>query len=511
MTMRVSARTLLMVSLTSVSAGALLFGCSGVKRELDYWTNDREPQVVVGGRRTPVMNPQAVMMTPPAEQQQSAAPAAEPSKAAVQQLDKEISQEQRAPTYEESPYDYFDAKGNRVEPEQPKQAQGEGNFFTRLVDSFSPSSADQLRKQPRKPLTENSYPQESAPVVMEPAQSNDVQSLQPLQQSQSQPLPAQELQRVGQDESADYEQQPTEPVTYSNETAGDDVSTLPAVEVSEQRKESPNWFERMVSDVEDVFTTEDAPEQAEAAAGTSEAPVPAEPVFVEQVKPLSEQNQSFPQLSSVPQAPESFASARADKDAQMSELQQDQLTAQQERRDLYAEPSGQDAMVPMEEMPSDMVQAPADMQPEPQLVNAEGEVLLGHASDASQPKASSDLPPLEQPVAAEPTHDPAMVVAQSGEENNEWWEGWNLFSSKRYTEEQMKTEQETAPAPLQETPAASTQEVQQPVEQSQPSSQQQMPWEGRTAMAEPSNAKLPMGEVRPAEELFAEQPIAPQQ
>lgn len=390
MTPRFSARTLSILLAAGISTS--LSSCTYTKRQLDYFTNDRQPQYVEGGRRVPQLNPdpKSGFGMPPLPAQGNAA-------APMPQADMQASNKP-VPSYDESPYDYFDDAGNRVEPAELQrmpepgaqaQKQPEGNFFARMFGSES-SEVEQLRQAPRKPLVDNAYP----PVTPSPSAANA-----PLEP------PVVKL--------------ANEPFYPVEEGKPASAGTVPPVEVSGQREEQ-SWMDRRMADVKGAFAGDAKPTDTAA------------------------EDKSYPVLSSVPATPPAFADVKENKGRTMEELKADSAVAAQDRRALYSEPSGQEAKVPVPQTRAEHF--------EPSTALSEKELLLGHVSDSMAPVSTTSAPP---PVAAAPA--PAPVAAPVASEQpaagkEDWWQEWNLFSSKRQNEEAVK--EEKMPPAAEPTPMA---------------------------------------------------------
>lgn len=457
-------RKLLIILLTSVSACATLSACQTTREVFDGWTNDREDQVVNGGKRMPVMNPQYVKA--PEVVKPAASPVVYDRKQAEAEPDLKQDmpkQEIQAatPSFEQSPYGYFDNEGNAVDPKQqaeekaalqakqgaPNATQSEGNFFTRLFDR-KPSEAEKLRAAPRKPLLDNQYQPAQQPALMPMTDARPMESMvatpfvetvrpvemppeaapQMLAEKQAvQPqvayTPAPLLQASEKPEMVeDLPAQQVLPVIQPAEIAEDTV-TLPAVEVSESR-EQPNWFERNIKKIGDQFKSE---EPAVEDAGDAQAG-----------------SMDYPTLASVPATPEQFAEVKADKEQKMEDMQAEHMQAEQNKFELYSEPSGVDATVPVEvaqplaqtKLSTPLVAKPVVAAP---VASADGEkeVLLGHV--AAAPDARPDDVPvkIESAVSAQP--EPVIEQAQSIEEpevaaepsvKKSWWDDWRIFSAE---------------------------------------------------------------------------------
>ncbi len=466
-----SSRKLVIVLLTSVSATAALSACTSAKSLLDDWTNDREDQVVVGGKRPPALNPRYMpapeVVTPSDnpvvyERKQAMKPEAEMEAPKAETA-------KRAPTFEESPFDYFDNEGNSVEPKKPevaaapaqsnqvtsKDTAGEENFFTRLFGTKrEPTEVEKLRGTPRKPLLDNQYapvqplaPMSDNNAASQPAAMPVVESVKPVEMK-PEPAPWMQAEKQAPAQTTFMPAPPLQPqaepvmhtlpeehVTFHAQPVevDEDAVTLPPVEVSESRKK-PNWFERTFTRIENTFSSDDQAEQS----GDD----------------MSADDMAYPKLASVPQTPERFSELRDDKQNAMEAMQSEHMQAQQDKYDLFSEPSGVEATVPVEIaqpkavkpiVAEPVVTAPVVAKTAPP--QAEGEVLLGHASVA--PVAAPDDVPVKmesavmqpaEPVKAEETFtQKAMAEEEPSQESmtaaeqtrqNRWWEGWRIFSAE---------------------------------------------------------------------------------
>lgn len=516
--MQVSSKTVFMLVLTSLSTTTLLSSCSYASRTWDDWTNDREEQVVAGPRRVPALNPQPAMKAPeaPSQPRPRAAAMGDPF---VQQTE---AAPKKVPTFDEDPYAYFDEDGNRLsqdeleasfDEENPKAASStmetpdimKDNVFTRMFDRITgPSEVEQLRAQPRKPLMDNDYaPEVEVPFEPQPA-------LQPMTQQQ----PAAPVMREAEDNGwafdqatnqPDYIAEPAETFTEAPEAditaplaeldrmEETEVVTLPAAEVSAPREEK-SWFARMADDVEKAFTSEEEQQRAmqEDRAQLEEMP--------------------YPLLSDVPPAPQAFVTVKEEKEAQMQALQDELLLAQEQREALYNEPSSQSAMVPLDMDPVDTKEnapeaemflpqeAPQSLRPaagEPATfavmpkgseASESGEVLLGEISDNTAPAdiksdaaaltAQGEMPAMQMAESGQPTA--ASEADEALAEEGAWWDEWNLFSSRSYTDEAIEQDAPAA-SPEQEVISEMQSESVEPVAQTEPATMQRadmdnMPW-----------------------------------
>ncbi|MFO0388136.1 MAG: hypothetical protein ACK502_00230 [Alphaproteobacteria bacterium] len=465
-------RKLVIALLTSVSATAALSACSSTKGLIDGWTNDREGQIVEGGKRVPAMNPQYVaapqVVTPSNNPVVYERKQAEVRPEVKQDMPKQDAPK-RAPAFEESPFDYYDNQGNPVEPkaqaveEQAKsgeQSAGD-NFFTRLFGgSQQDSEVQKLRKEPRKPLLDNQYAPATQPLApmtdIAPVQPEAVPLAEPVRPIEMKPepapyaltekqpapqpafTPAPQIQSQPEQKMLDVSEDPVF-VESKPVEAAEDAGTVPPIEVNEARAE-PNWFERNFKRLGDQFKADESTEDT----SKDEDDAAAE-------------NMEYPALASVPQTPDQFAAVKADKDQKMEDMQAEHMQAAQDKFDLYNEPSGVQATVPVEiaqPVQEPKISTPLVAEPvlpkQAEIITSEGEKveLLGHASVASDVKTEgpsvsiesavtqvaepvkTQAPVVQDVIADEKSAEAKMDIADEQPQQNRWWEGWRIFSAE---------------------------------------------------------------------------------
>lgn len=478
MTKRLPSKTIAMVLFTSVSASVMLSACTYVRRQIDYYSNDREPQSVDGQRRVPMFNPKMApeesgMSQPaPSMKTQSVAHSPEQHQAPAEEM-----AAKHAPSYDESPYDYFDNEGNRVEPKQAETKEQEGNFFTQLFGGPS-SDVERLRQEPRKPLMDNGYPTGAAsapkPAATEPVEDSKPSHLQPWQVKGS------ESESLGMKRHVEKENNPSSmDVTTYHEPAENEIQAASGGGV--HKTDEKSWFDRMTDDVGDALSSDEASAK----------------------EPARAADESYPKLSSVPQKPKAFGEMQADKDQDMQELQNDLQQAKQNSQDLYAEPSSQDAMVPVE--PANPPSKPVTMEKSAAVPakDKQPEVMLGHVTDSADSEAASDSSEALPQPEMQQDHAPASAAVKTGEKEPAWWEGWNLFSSKRYTDEQLRERIKEAEGERRMEPV-NEDEDQQPDQEQQA---EKLPWasEPKAAVVKDNDQ-----DMRPAAELMDDEEDMPE-
>lgn len=373
----------------SVCCIAALSACSGAGRLMDKITGNegREPQVVDGGRRAPMLNPQSL---PPADKGADAAP--------VRPVAPQMAQV--SPT----PFDSYDDEGNEVEADASSaEAKSTPDYFSQFfgqekekTEAAQPVAAP-ATDAVRKPISDN------AMSVGTADRKDTVSDFAP----------------VGAPRAAVQEEKSVERVI---ETAP------PAPTVDEPvAEERPSFFSRVISPVKRLWSNDEKPSvNAESA--------PVTPVEKEMAKPLSP-SQDYPALSSVPPTPSQFKAVKAEKDKDMEALTLDHALAQENKQVLDAEPSAsQPTPVAAPSITPAPVSAPVPVAAKPK----EEPVLLGHISDdrelgavmSESPKADDSVPaPMSAPVVE--TKDkpivkaPAATVAE--EPSEPWWKRLNVL------------------------------------------------------------------------------------
>ncbi len=440
--------------------------------------------VAVGERRAPVLNPQAAVPgSAPAPVMQSApAPKQTPAK---------------APSYDVSPYDHFDAEGNRVDPQAALAAQqapdsSSGNFFDRMVNTFkkpeaqaTETSKPQPQQVPRKMFPGNSYvsgeTHETAPISATPqpvpAVEKEAEEIKP--QSSVQPML---------DAPAPAAPEPQQTAAAEPEAVTEIISDKP----------QPSFFERTWNSVKAPFSDDkDAPAETESAAASN-----------------ADSSLEYPALSSVPQTPEQFTSIKAGHKNKVEQMQDEHALAAQEKIALDSEPSQQQLLPVADAQPAPEPEIAAAPAPEPQTaaapqdaapVSEDNTVLLGHAMAPEKLTNGNFVTKSEQFSQAEAEAAPAAAVEEAAAPETAaaatrqpyWWEGWSVLKKK------------PAPASAPEEAAPAAVMAQEPAQASEPAPAQQATAPEPAYSSQPVPLTAAAEEETPLEESQPQQAAAP--
>lgn len=333
--------------------GVAITALAGCKRVDELYGDERDPQIVDGPRRPPLLNPQ--MMAPQSPPMVETVPA--PKTPAPQMA------------AQNNPFDAYDDNGNPVAPKQETSApvQEDSTFFDRMLSRIDGSSASE--NAPRKSFRDNpNYSKETVPVapvppapaaepvmakpvVLSPVPDEEVaeEVVEPVVAPQAAPAPMMSdsapqdiIQRDDGVNGPNWFSRVVKQSFRPEESAPETVKSSPQTQLQQPQKkteavqvvddaESPDpvgWFRRMVG-------AKDADAQAKASG----------------IDPAAE----TPELSSVPTVPSEFRELKKEQSQNLDELQMDHAIAQEQKHDLDSEPS-QVTATPVEEKTSE----PAD-------------------------------------------------------------------------------------------------------------------------------------------------------
>lgn len=436
---RTSIRKLSAGLMASASVAILLAACVPSKGFMTGMTKEKPRQNAVSGeRRAPMLNPQA-----------QAAPSATP-----------VEPRQPSGSFESNPYDYYNAKGDRIAPQtapapvapiapqvkpqssmqapQQPSAASEDNFFTRLFSS-KPQASEPVEsaqiQQSRKSFRQN--PNAVPNAVIEPsapATALDTQITEAeTPTAQQQPAPAAQAEanivEPTPTQQTDVSPMLTTPVPVTQATPSEPLQPQALAEVSsEVEEDKPTFFSSLWDSVK-------RPAKADEPA---ETPAPVVDVMVDEQPPAA------PQLVAETAQPSTGSLQEHEQivDAAPVELAAAEQSVESEPADVEIaaeEPSFFNKMWTKVKSAAPEAQEDAVAQPET-LARTELPTAGSLAEAEQQALVPLDEPSLEQPpleqVASE--EQPAETpVSETDEESPSFFKRtWNSVSTPFVTEEE---------------------------------------------------------------------------
>jgi hypothetical protein len=422
------------ILLLTCSVGALT-SCALVDDWKEGITGERsKEQVLDGPRRVPVNNREIMGSMPKQQPMVQNFAAAKPSAPANVPMMPKSAVDYTA-------YDRFDDEGNEIAPKPIESSAAEGEVdvasIDSMIDAFKSKPAETTPVGERKSFAGNpNYSKQTEGVAPIPAgpqteikpaheepmiiEAVPVTNAAPvvlpapvaLNTAPSAPAPmlassASSEQLLGQASApVEYEAAKTAPASatatpeWPAQLQPSELEKTPQTEVVSQEEEKPGFFARLGDAIQKPFAKK--PEEA---------------------APSAVGDTDYPELSKVPQTPESLKEAKAQKNDKMQQLLDEHSLAQQSKQEIASEPS-EFAPVPVAAPEPVSSSTNVISQPTPMVAPAPAPAS---AAVITQPVTVQPEPVMAQPAAAPSEEIVATPVESAEAPKRNFWDRVNIF------------------------------------------------------------------------------------